>query len=214
MKKHDPFDLEPVKKKLSPFKLALAQMQDSAESLQIETDDDLTRAVEMAAQAKKVNNRINEMRKAVTGPAFQYKKGVEALCKTFTDPLSRVEASVKRKIGTYHHQQELERRKREARAREAARKAQERIDEEAKAAGVDAPQITIPAEPEQVTPVRTGAGSAHFREDWKFEIEDKSKLPEEFLQPDMSAIRKAVSSGQRVIAGVKIWSEKVPVIRT
>jgi hypothetical protein len=41
----------------------------------------------------------------------------------------------------------------------------------------------------------------------KFEVLDAAKLPREYLCADEKAIRAAVNSGTREIAGVRIWED-------
>lgn len=53
--------------------------------------------------------------------------------------------------------------------------------------------------------VHSENGSATFKKIWDFRIIDPLKIPREFLQVDLVAIRKAVKGGVRVIDGVDIF---------
>jgi hypothetical protein len=59
--------------------------------------------------------------------------------------------------------------------------------------------------------VRTEEANMHMRSSWKFEIEDETLIPKEYLMPDEKKIRMAIKEG-KTIAGVKSWKEHNPVI--
>jgi len=53
----------------------------------------------------------------------------------------------------------------------------------------------------------------HYRIDYDIEIEDETKIPRQYLSPDMKKIQEAVKMGIRKIKGVKITPRLVPVVR-
>lgn len=82
--------------------------------------------------------------------------------------------------------------------------------------GVDRDEVTAetfaPAKPVEVLPAPSSkyfepaklVGAAKV---WKFEIEDESLVPREFLIVNETAIRVAIREGKREIAGVRIYQE-------
>jgi hypothetical protein len=81
-------------------------------------------------------------------------------------------------------------------------KAAEKVETfESRAATVVAPVIS--REPPKVSGVQT-------REVWKFEVEDATQVPREYLSVDEAKIRKVVGAlkGDTQIAGVRVWAEK------
>lgn len=58
-----------------------------------------------------------------------------------------------------------------------------------------------------------GGGAATTRMVWCAEVEDKAKLPAEFVIPNMTAINQAVRDGVREIAGVKIYQKPSVAVR-
>ena len=53
--------------------------------------------------------------------------------------------------------------------------------------------------------VRTDAGLVSAKKIWTFEIENEEKIPREFLTIDTKKINEAIRSGDREIAGLKIF---------
>lgn len=136
-------------------------------------------------------------------------------------PFRQAEEIIKRKLGTYQadverkRQEEAEKLRREAEAKaEADRiaKAEQQMDSGDMAGckqTLEAPAVYVP--PQRVTtPEPPKVAGVSFKDVWKFEIVDASKLPIEYLMPDEKAIRKTVSGlmGKTNIPGVRVWSEK------
>jgi uncharacterized membrane protein YgaE (UPF0421/DUF939 family) len=204
-----PLDLEPVKRALAPYEAIIDQALEEALAVTvIDNEEGLKWAVEAAGEAKRLNNELEAYRKETTKPAWNYKKTVDGLAKHYTDKLARLEAHLKRVMGQYQAKKELERRKAQEAARTASAQLQEKINQEAAAAGVEAPQVTPPAVVTAKETVRTETGTASFKTEWKFEIEDETKLDREYLMPNLAKIRADVKAGQRDIPGVRIWEEK------
>lgn len=62
---------------------------------------------------------------------------------------------------------------------------------------------------QQSKTVHSETGSTTFKKTWDFNIIDPLKIPREYLQVDLVAIRKAVKEGARVIPGVSIFETEV-----
>jgi hypothetical protein len=212
----DPFDMGPVKARLSDYDSAVDSMVEQAEFHEIEDDASNTRAVEMAGQAKSLAKNIEKVRKEIVDPAFRFKKSVDNLAKAYRDRLDRIERGLKQKISAYHRAQEVKRREAERKAAEAARKMQERVDAEAAAAGVETVKIVAPIAQEPPKVTRTAEGSAHQQKKWTWDRNgvDFEKVPDEFKTLDVVGINKAVREGVRNIPGIRIYQETTTVIRS
>lgn len=207
------FDTAPVAKRLAVYDRELDFLVKRAQEVEVRDEGSLRLAVETAAAAKKLDGAIEKLRKQYVEEPNRFIRAVNNLAKRYQDRLKQVESGLKRKISEYQYQLELERRKAEAAAQEEARKLQERLQAEAQAAGVEAPQVVAPVIPEKATTVRTAEGSAIQRTQWTFEVVDPALVPREYLTVDEKAIRAAVKAGVREIPGVRIYEEFVTVIR-
>ena len=145
--------------------------------------------------------------------AISQKKKAEA-------PLVEAEGIIKPQIAAYEAEQERIRRAEEARIRAELAKAEEeaRLQAaiEAEAAGNKQEAEELLEEPVQVAPVVLPKATpklegVYTREDWDFVIEDESKIPRQFLQPNLVAIRGFVKSlkGNANIPGVKVFKKQI-----
>jgi len=222
----DPYDMKPVKAALEPFNEAIAEMSKQAEALSITDAASAEVAVELASRAKKAVKQIESARKSFVEKPKQYAKEVDGLAKFFATKLEAIASVVGEKHAQFQRKQEEERRRLEEEARKEAerlRKAAEeearKAAEEAKANGEEPPapvqvEITAPAVPKTDNVVRSQAGTAHVRQDWKFAIENVAAVPREYLMVDERAIREAVKNGVREIPGVRVFQETKTVFRT
>lgn len=222
----NPYDLMPVRDALAPYEDAIAQMLAEADSITITDEASAEKAVEIASRAKKAAKNLEAARKAFVADPNNYVKEVNGLTKYYAEKLAAVERGIGAKHAVYQRAVEAERRRLEEEARKEAerlRKAAEeearKAAEEAKANGEEPPappqvEITTPAVPKTDNVVRSQAGTAHVRQDWKFEIKNAAAVPREYLMVDERAIREAVKNGVREIPGVRVYQESKTVFRT
>lgn len=210
-----PLTLEVVKPQFKSYIELVGHMAKDADDLQITTQDSLTEAVELGGSAKRLIKNIESKREEVTADARQFVSSVNGFCKMFTEKLKGSCSVLERKITDYRTKEELERRKKEEEARKAAAEFQEKLDAEAKEAGVEAPIAVAPIIPEAKATVKTETGvTAYGRTKWKAEIVDEAAVPREYCSADMKKINAAVKGGVRTIAGVKIFEDTKTVFRT
>ena len=191
----------------------MEEMVAKASALSVVDDETNHRAVGLAGEAKRVFKAIEAKRKELVKEPNRYVRAVNAFAKQFTEKLKQVETSLKRKVADYQYRLELERRKREAEEKRKREELQRKMEAEAKEAGVEPVKLPDPVVPERPKVTRTETGSAHLRMEWTFEIKDETKLPREYLIPDMKKIRAAVKAGVRTIPGVKIFERPTTVIK-
>ena len=210
-----PFDLENAKRSFEPYGQRLVEVKSKASALQVRDDASASIATAMAGNVKRLSKSIDEQRKSLVEEPNAYVKAVNSMAKMFTEPAGQIERLLKDKLGGYHAQRELERRKAEEEIRKAQAEIYRKQQEEAKAANIEPPPppVPIPIKAETVTRSDTGA-SAHVRKVWKAEIVDAGQVPREFCSPDMRLINEAVKGGIREILGVRIFEDLQTILRT
>ncbi len=210
-----PFDLETAKRSFEPYGQRLVEVKSKAAALQVRDDASASIATAMAGNVKRLSKSIDEQRKSLVEEPNSYVKAVNGMAKMFTEPAGQIERLLKDKLGGYHAQRELERRKAEEEIRKAQAEIYRKQQEEAKAAHVEPPPppVPIPIKAETVTRSDTGV-SAHVRKVWKAEIVDVKQVPREFCEPSTRLINEAVRGGVREIAGVRIFEDLQTILRT
>lgn len=172
------------------------------EEITITSQDELQEAASWLSRNKETQKFVKDFYEPERKEKHEAYKAVTDSIKKFTDILVKAEKTVKKKMADYQMEQERIRREEERKrleAEEAARK-------EAEETGAPAPEPVVapPApEPEKVEGVS-------FVENWTFEIEDKAKIPLEYMIPDEKKIRGVVKAmkGDTNIPGVKAFAEK------
>jgi hypothetical protein len=178
------------------------------------TDDDSnSHAVAMAGQAKAISGKIEKMRKSLVEEPNQYVKAVNNFAKQYTGKLASIETELKTKINRWQVEQQRARLEAQRKAEAEAKRIQEQIDRESKAAGVDPIQIATPVIP-VTTVTRTDNGSASLRKVWTWKLTDFGSVPDEYKVINDKAINQAVRTGIRNIPGVEIFEESQTVIRS
>lgn len=200
--------LQPEAQKISAF----------SQSLVIASNDGYTQAADTLKSIKGLLQQIETKRKAYTDPLLKLQRLINKDAKELSAPLQAAERKIKAAMVAYSDLQEQRRLEEQRKADEAARRAQEKLqqraekaaasgkfdkaaDLEAQASGVVAPVI------QREAPKVSGIAS---REVWKFEITDASALPREYTMPDEKKIGAVVRAlkGDTNIPGVRVWREK------
>jgi hypothetical protein len=127
------FDLATVRLALAPYKVQIDGMVAQAKAIQITDDASQVVAVELGTTARKLKNQVEALRKSTVQPFNDHVKDVNNLAKSFTEPLDTAERDLKAKISTFQTKLRIEQQKKEAEAREAARKVQEAYEAEQRA---------------------------------------------------------------------------------
>ena len=128
-------DLDSIRAALTPYHQQVESMMQEAAALKITDESTNARAVELGNTARKVKKLVEAIKQdAPYVKAKEFINGVGNLIKSFTEPLdAQVERVLKAKISAYQEQLRLEQARKEAAAREEARKLQEKIEAEARA---------------------------------------------------------------------------------
>jgi len=192
------------------YKQKIESLRVTAKAFEIKSDADAGKLTAMAGEAAELTKQLEEKRKVTIKEPDSFVRSLNAFVKTFRDPLSDVVKICKQKIGTYQFEKELERRKKEKKAQDEAAKLQAKMDAEAKAAGVEAPELPPVVMPEKTAPIRTESGSANFSTEWVHELEDITKVPWEYLLVNDAKVKLSIKAGIRDIPGLII--KEVPKI--
>jgi hypothetical protein len=204
-----------VKPQFAQYVRRAEEMMNDAKKINITDEESLKFSVALGGEAKKITKVLDAKRKEVTAEASEFIKQVNGFVKIFTDKLSDTETEVKRKIVAYQAKVELQRRKQEELARQAAEKVQEQVNKEAKAAGVEAPTVPAPVIPEAPTITRTETGTTAYQiKTWKCYVQSPDLVPREYCVPDGRLLNQAVKQGIREIPGCSIVEENSTRFRT
>jgi len=127
------FDLAPISLNLVPYERHVALMTQAAKSITV--TDSVSQKIAVSAEScnKKLYKDLEVARKMAVAPYNAHVKKINNLFKTLTGPLLQNEATIKSKRGVFEYQLELERRRKEAEAREEQRRLQAKLDAEARA---------------------------------------------------------------------------------
>ncbi len=184
---------------------------DAADRLVIASDDDVTSATGDLTLIANLKRAIEDKRKEYTQPLNNHLKAINDVFKTFTDPILYADKLVRSKILAYRAEidrqrqeaEEIERLKKEAAEREAALTGQPIIQ--------PGPTLVIPPPPDRY---HAGNGTLGKVMVHKWELEDFSKVPDEYKTIDAVKIGKVVRAGIPSIPGIRIWQEETLRIDT
>ena len=164
-----------------------------------------------------------KMRKEATGPLDAAKKTIMDWFRPIEDRYAKAEAKIKNAMLTYQREEERKRQIAEAEAREAARKEQERLNEQAMAAAeraqanhdIETADAIIAAVPiVQPAPVPVTAPKIQgisTRQVWRFRITDAKAVPDEYKTINEALLGNLARStkGAVKVPGVEFYPEEV-----
>lgn len=188
-----------VRNQLEKHAFRIERMVDFADTYDIKSQADAEEALSFAAEAKSLFKKIEGLRKEITDPARKFINKVNDSAKVFTEKLDKVEEILKRKIDVWKKKKE-----------EEQKKAQVEAEAFAKAMELD----VVPYVDEAPTTIRAEGAMSYEKIDWKFSVEDLSKVPMHLLMVDEDKVKQMLRGGIRDIPGLKIFSETKTVIRT
>ena len=125
-------DMSPVKKGLAQHDKVVAKIEKEVGALVVKDRESGSRAVELAGGAKTLYKDLKKAQDNLTDEANSYVKNVRNLFRPYLERLKMSEDTAKGKAAAFEVQERMAQQKREAEAREEARKLQAKIDEEAR----------------------------------------------------------------------------------
>ena len=195
-----------------------------AKAITITTYEQSMSAADFLKGIKALKKMVEEKLSPLVKAAYDSWKKQVAFKKEHDDPLNDAEAVVKAKMNTYLFELERKRQEEETRRQAEAQKAAEAQaeqdallmeatgDEEAaeavRAAPVVAPVVAI-------APVEKPQGIT-TQDAWLFRVTDSSKIPLEYMEPNLKAIGAVVRALKEAtkIPGIVVYSEKRMSVRS
>jgi len=176
-----------------------------AQALTIDDNEDMNRATNDLALMSGLKKSLEEKRKEYLSPLQHHVKEVNGVFKLLTEPLEAANTMVKQKMLVYKKKLDDERAEQQ-RINDMRMEASER---EMRLKGeMSEPVGLVDVSPPAPTRVQTDVGTVGTAKIKKWEIEDFSKVPDEYKMPDAAKIGKVVRAGIPSIAGVRIYEEE------
>lgn len=182
-----------------------------AETLTIAGEEEQSWALEELSTIRRLLKRAEEIRKKLVKPSNDRVAMINADVRKATTPLKRCEIHLDKEIRSYRKRLEAARLAEQARIRKLAEKRREKAEAEGRP--VPVPEVLTPQIKKPEKTVATSTGAVTFRTVRKWELEDISKLPREYLLIDRGKITKLVKAGVEGIPGIRIYSEEETSVR-
>ena len=179
------------------------KLLDYANARVIMSLDDAKLAADDLSMIAKLKKAMESKRKDYLQPFQDHVKEVNEIYKTLMQPIETADMVTRSKVLSFQREQAELKAKQEEINRlrmEAATKEAELNNGEIKESVNIIDVVTVP------THVYADNGTLGTSKVWKFEVEDLTKIPLEYLMPDMVKIGKVVRAGVK-IPGVKSWQE-------
>lgn len=174
----------------------------------IKTEEDAARYGEMAVNIAADIKRADAIRRFFTDPYNAFVKKLNDHFRPVVDQLGSANQTVRMRLSDY--QTEKTRKAEEARLKALK-------DMNSGKISTDKAMERIEKNPEPPKTVRTEAATLSFRTDLIVEVEDATKVPAQYLIPNMAAIEpvaKALHKAkQQQIPGIKVTEKQVPIGR-
>ena len=179
------------------------KLRDYANARVIMSLDDAKLAADDLSMIAKLKKAMESKRKDYLQPFQDHVKEVNEIYKVLMQPIETADMVTRSKVLSFQREQAELKAKQEEINRlrmEAATKEAELNNGEIKESVNIIDVVTVP------THVYADNGTLGTSKVWKFEVEDLTKIPLEYLMPDMVKIGKVVRAGVK-IPGVKSWQE-------
>jgi hypothetical protein len=189
-----------------------------AHAFNVTSREEFLEGAKRLRNVKDLWDRLEEKRTSVTAPLNNAMRIFNGWFRTPLDQLKYAENVYKTKMGEFERAEQERERKARAEAERKVREEREELERRAeaarakgneeKAAALEHRATSVVAEvPDIIAPKAKGMG---FGSDWTFEVTDASKLPREYLAPDLPKIRLMVKAlknkehAERQIPGITV----------
>jgi len=187
------------------------QMIKYAQERTIATQEDVKDATNDLSMVAKLKKAIEVERKRYVDPLNAELKEINTFFKTLTEPIGEADQITRRKVLDYNAEIARQREEAERIEAEKLRLAQDEMKLKGEYT-VDLTEIEKPdATPDRV---RTEVGTASKMTVRKWELEDITQVPSEYLLVDTGKVTKLVKAGIGAISGIRIWEEETLQIRS
>ena len=204
----------PVKPELDQEVLRLrdeaVKLREFAEARVIVTQEDFTAAVNDMSMISTLKKALEGRRVEYVKPLNEHVKGINADFKVITEPIEKADQITRAKMLEFQNAQEARRQEEE---RINAEKIKIAEAEMALKGEMSDPLNLVPVTAAAPKTVTAEAGSVGRRMVKKWELEDLSQVPVDYLILDTTKINKVVKAGIPAIPGIRIFEEAVLTVR-
>lgn len=185
-------------KELSVMKGFVSKLEKQAQSITISSADEHKKAIDLVAVLKETGSKIKNKKESITKPINEALKNIRSMFKPIEDQFESAEEIIKTKLIDYTRKVNEEARKKEQAIANRVEKGTLKVETAERKMG----------EIEKVEKTTKGEkGEVQIRMIKKVRIEDETKIPREYLVPDMVKIRKDALGGKE-IAGIVVYEEE------
>jgi hypothetical protein len=208
---------------LEEIKPEIAQISSRSQEIEINNQNEYEMAIAFARSIKERYSHLDDLRRRITRPLDDAKKGVMDLFRIPTEILSSSEYMVKSKMLQYQHKQEEWRIKEESRLRKEADDEREKLLKKAqklenqgyaeKAEEIKQQAAEVVAPPSiQLTIAPVGIST---RVIWKARIIDANLVPRTYLIPDENMLNSMARASKGIISipGVEFYADESVTIK-
>lgn len=175
--------------------------QEKVAALSVSSPEDLKEAANLLTELNTFKDRITDEKDKVMRPLLDAINAERKRWKPIETKLDDAITKVRGAISKYQTQITAEAKSKEEKIAARIEKGTMKLDTAVRKMNeIDQPETSIEAE----------NGSLKFRTDRKFEVTDITKVPYEYLLPDMPGIRAAMKAGKE-LPGIRYWDEQSPV---
>ncbi len=193
-----------------------------AKTVIINDQPDYENAVKMLRDIKEYRTKLDDIFKPIQQKTKEANQLALKNINAYKIPLDEAERIIRSSMGKYVAIEESKRHAKEERIRkEAEEKERELLKKDLEECGLNKTEAKEEAEKmEVITPEitiedNTKTVGISYMTKWRFTIEDISKIPAEYMMPDEKKIAGVIKAMKEHtnIPGIKIHSEKVPIVR-
>jgi hypothetical protein len=179
---------------------------EEASKVVIASSEDVAKAsrygVEISARIK----TIEDKRVSITKPINDGLKAVNDTFKTLSNPLVAMKTKLANDIAKWQRDERERIAKEEERRNKIAQAAEEKRKEKD-------PENFRPAEEIQIARPNANIGSSSVSMVWTYEVEDFSKVPDEYKSLEAPRVNAQIRAGAREIPGLKIYQKEQVAFR-
>lgn len=211
----DVFSLQNIKKALEPYEGTIVKITAEVRQAEILCDGDFDKIVDTVGFARRLIKEIKTVREGFTGKHYRFYKDCLSLQNILISKLEVLISEAQKRANEYGAKKRQEEMRKAREAEKEQQKLQKQLDDSAKKTGTEPVKLPVAApaiaEPK---PIRTEAASAKIESEWCYRIKNISRIPRAYMIVNDRAIKQAIKSGVRKIAGLEIYEETKTKIRS
>ena len=197
-----------IKKTFDPL---LKEVKENVSKIIINCNDSKLLAADFLGKVKALNKRVKGHSEEVTKTQKLFIKEIDNFVRPYLSTLAGISTELSNKLAEYSYKEEIERREKEKKIREAQEQAIMEIKKAAEKNNISVEDIILPPAPvvKKETTTKVSNGSFYIKKTWDYEIVDINKIPKEYVQvvENKPAIKAAIAAGIREIEGIKIFEK-------